>query len=61
MEFLAVAISLFLDMLPVLEAILHLLVRIQEQIDRDPVMGQLPAIAARISAAIVRSSGSSTT
>ena len=61
MEFLAVAISLFLDMLPVLEAILHLLVRIQEQIDLDPVMGQLPAIAARISAAIVRSSGSSTT
>ena len=30
-------------MLPALEAILYLLMRIQEQIDRDPVAGQLPA------------------
>ena len=43
MQLSSVAIGLCHGMLPVLEAVLYLLMRIQEQSDRDPVAGQLPA------------------
>jgi hypothetical protein len=43
MELSAVAIGLRDDVLPVVEPVLHLLMRNLEQSDRDTVMGQLPA------------------